>query len=267
VTLFVSFRAGVSGRGLGNAIYLENGAAGSYRLLAEREVSARTAGKQLLFATHGFATTFQGGVAQLAAFEAALGLPGSAVFIGVLWPGDAWIPYINYPVEYGDARRSGEKLAAACGSTMRGAASYSFLSHSLGGRLILEAVKRLHTKAATMCLMAAAVDRDVLTNQYKTALANCDRTFVLSSTKDLVLKLAYPAGDFFSDIFGDDDSPFRGALGLRGPRPAAGATVTPNAIDPGEAYGHMDYMPWSPKWPRVHAYVKSSFQGTPSLWP
>jgi hypothetical protein len=273
VTFFVSFRSGGTGRGVADPFFLVGSPTPgnvALRAATEGEVAAAVVSKHILFGTHGFNTSFADGAWQMAAFDTALALPSSATFMGVLWPGDFWIPYINYPFEGSDARKCGARLAALCNGRFSGAASFSFVSHSLGGRLALEAVKQLNRKARVVCLMAAAVDDDVLTGQYKTALSHAEHVYVLSSVRDNVLKLAYPAGDFLSDIFGDGDSPFRGALGLHGPRPGAGASVDDNRIaklPPVPNCDHMDYMPGGAQWTNVHPYIRRSFDRQPHSWP
>ena len=48
--------------------------------------------------------------------------------MGVLWPGDAWIPVVNYPFEGNDARNSGNNLADYCNTELGSALSLSFVS-------------------------------------------------------------------------------------------------------------------------------------------
>ena len=85
------------------------------------------------------------------------------------------------------------------------------------------------------------------------------------------MRWAYPLGDFFSDIFGDTDSPFEGALGLYGPRPALGTPVRTQAIPKAEGYDHGDYVPGealtpvqpAPKWARATRFWGQSIRGEP----
>jgi esterase/lipase superfamily enzyme len=233
----------------------------------------RVAGREVVFATHGFNVSYAGGVHSLAGLERDLALPPRFVFVGVLWPGDYWIPAVNYPAEAADAVRCGRLLARFVNRTLGVAAGVSFVSHSLGGRLILEAVKHLERPAREVCLAAAAVDDDCLARaQYDDARRNAARVSVLASTKDLVLRLAYPVGDFLSDVFYDDDSPWHAALGYRGPRPAALEHVAPAQIPAGDAYGHGDYFPagtspTDPKTQRAVTFVAESLLGVPHGWP
>jgi hypothetical protein len=55
-------------------------------------------------------------------------------------------------------------------------------------------------------LTAAAVDNDCLQHQYASVPGKCVSFINLASRKDMVLKVAYPAGDLWSDLFGDNDS-------------------------------------------------------------
>jgi esterase/lipase superfamily enzyme len=266
MTRYVSFRSDAVGGPVIAPLLLEGGAGGLTRM-SEQQLAAAIAGKNLLFAAHGFNVNLATGVRQCEQLERQLGLPANAASFGVLWPGDFVIPVINYPFEAQDAVQCGRRLAALCNDRLGAAASFSFMSHSLGGRLVLEAVARLSRKAKAVCLTAAAVDRDALTRQYSAALRNSESVAVLSSVRDRVLQYAYPGGDFLSDIFGDGDSPFRSALGLRGPRPGAGPTVVDSRIPRALNCDHGDYMPQGPQWQNVAGYVSRCFQNASQVWP
>ncbi len=229
----------------------------------------RIAGRTVVLATHGFNVSYAAGVPSLAQVERALDLGPGYVFIGVLWPGDYWIPVINYPAEAGDAVRCGQLVAQFANEKLRAAAAVSFLSHSLGGRLVLEAVKNLRRRAHEVCLTAAAVDDDCLgTAQYLAARANADRVSVLASRRDRVLRIAYPVGDFVSDLlFRDDDSPFRLALGYHGPRPFGLEHVAPAQIPDTDGYDHGDYFSASPMGARAERFMSEALRGVPHVWP
>ena len=270
MTRYVSFRSGGTGRSLADPFLLiGNGLAPALRLrpMTPAEIAAAVNGRDLLFAVHGFNVGFEGGVRQMAEFEGRLGLPPTASYFAVLWPGDFVLPAVNYPFEASDAVECGRRLAQLCNTRFAGANSLSFMSHSLGGRLVLEAVKRLNRKARNVCLTAAAVDRDVLTGQYAAAVPNIESITVLSSTRDRVLQIAYAGGDFLSDLFGDSDSPFRSALGLRGPRPNPGSPVTHHPIPRALDCGHDGYLPRGAHWQSVAGYVRTAFLGGQHGWP
>ena len=125
-----------------------------------------------------------------------------------------------------------------------------------------------------MCIAAPAVDNDSLSKRFKEGLARVERLTVLSSKKDKVLRWAYPLGDFFSDVFGDDDSAFRGALGLRGPRPMPGPPVQARAIPTDDDYDHGDYFPGKaatpggkpPKWVKATDFCARALRAGPLTW-
>ena len=244
------------------------------RLLGPTLPPDQITGREVVFATHGFNVSRPAGVHALARLGRDLNLPPAFVFVGVLWPGDWWIPAVNYPAEAGDAVRCGRLLAKFVNTSLSGAAGVSLVSHSLGGRLVLEAVTRLDRPAREVCVLAAAVDDNCLTSrQYDAARSNARRVSVLASKSDKVLRLAYPVGDFLSDVFFHDrDSPWHKALGYWGPHPRAEGVLHAQIRD-NEGYDHSDYFPPSdlnapvvkPK--RPEAFIAETLQGLPHAWP
>src|SRR5262249_42570014 len=57
-----------------------------------------------------FNVSYAAAVPLLTALERTLHLGPRFLFVGVLWPGDWWVPAINYPAEADDAVRCGERL-------------------------------------------------------------------------------------------------------------------------------------------------------------
>jgi hypothetical protein len=281
VTLFLSFRTACVGGGIVEDPYVLEGNGRVDRVelrpIDWRVLADRVAGREVVFATHGFNVSYREGAQSLAQLEADLNLGPGFVFVGVLWPGDWWLPVVNYPAEASDAVRCGQLLANFVNVKLPRARSVSLTSHSLGGRLVLEAVVHLQRRAREVCMLAAAVDDDCLSSpQYAAAHGNADRISVLASTKDLVLRLAYPAGDFASDIGYDDDSPWRRALGYHGPHPGVPARVHHAQIDPRDGYGHGDYLPAFPppgpgdpvpKTTRPERFIRETLLGLPYTWP
>lgn len=245
-------------------------AGGKMTPVSEQAMQSLLRGKDVIFATHGFNVNYEDGLLALGRLADNLALGARWQFVGILWPGDFWVPAINYPWEASDAVTCGNHIARLCNGMFSQAASFSFISHSLGGRVILQAATRI-PKVKMLCLTAAAVDSDVLSSkQYAAAYANSEKVYVLSSRKDKVLRYAYPAGDFFSDIFGDDDSPFRGALGRKGPRPfPSGGHAVHDPIPNEAAYDHGHYLPSSSgdRWKKVAAYMKAAVLGEHPVWP
>ncbi|MGZ2454799.1 pimeloyl-ACP methyl ester carboxylesterase [Rhizobium ruizarguesonis] len=280
MTLFMNFRERSVAGGVKDPTFLEGvaeTATAGLKVISDGAVVRRTARRDVLFATHGFNVSMAEGVCSLGRLEIALNLPESCEFIGILWPGDFWIPAINYPFEGETATDCGRRLARYCDRNLRSASSISFITHSLGARLALQTAQVLKTKVRSICLTAAAVNSDCLTSQYARAFANSAVVSVLASHKDLVLKLAFPVGDAFADLFHSDHSPFRPALGYGGPPSAVGATVPPWQIPDTAGYNHGDYLPPSDRtapFPNAHAkwndatgFMRRSFLGQAQTWP
>lgn len=247
----------------------------TYRPVPAARLAEAVAGRHVVVAIHGFNVSRPKAVRSYATLETALALGPDHVVFGVLWPGDSWLPVINYPAEASVAVKCGQDLAAFLDDRMAHAASLNFISHSLGGRVLLEAVKALSRPAREVCVTAGAVDSNVLRKRYLAAKDNAHRVSVLASSKDKVLKLAYPIGDFGADVlFGDNDSPWKGALGLKGPKPTeAPPKVAHRQIPSASGYGHGDYFPPSDgsgagaKWPISVAYMRRCLGGAPDAWP
>jgi esterase/lipase superfamily enzyme len=230
-------------------------------------------GREILFATHGFNVSYRAGIEVLSQLELDLALPPSFSFVGILWPGDWWIPAVNYPSEADDAVACGRGVARFANDKLGAARAISFLSHSLGGRLVLEATRGLARPAREVCVLAAAVDDECLgTAQYAAARQNAERISVLASRSDVVLRFAYRIGDFLSDLlWRDDDSPWNAALGYHGPRPAGLDHVAHGQISDQAGYGHGDYLRYpnatDAKTGHVTGFVRETLTGRPRSWP
>lgn len=254
MSLYANLRYAAVGGGLRAEPYLIEGdgrvATPAMTALTAAQAARRVAGRTVVFTIHGFNVSYDRGLRSLALLEDKLvpRLPASFLMVGVLWPGDFAIPVINYPGEWRDAVNGGQALARFANTTLKGAADFCFLSHSLGGRLALEAVANLDRKAARVCLTAAATDNDCLVDPYDVSAANSGRLTYLASKKDKVLRLAYPVGDWAGDIFaGDDDNAFRGALGRYGAKWPRQYDRPQNVggfqVDPDLGFDHGNYFP------------------------
>ena len=243
-------------------------------------------GYHVLFVTHGFNVTYAEGVRSLARFAASLKLPPSVKVVPVLWPGDFYVRGINYPIASIAAMESGQGLAALCNSVLTGRAlSYSFMSHSLGARVVLEAVAGLAGRARMLCITAGAVNDDCLSpkGEYARVAAKVDHIYNLASFEDQVLKLAYPVGDLIGQLFTSDHGAFQQALGRRGPNPSALPPTDPHQIPDAQDYDHGNYLassvaappvPAAPptldstnKWLRVSAFVSQAYSTSIAPWP
>jgi pimeloyl-ACP methyl ester carboxylesterase len=206
-------------------------------------------GKDVLLATHGFNVDKAHGISSLSLWENMLSLGANTIFIGVLWPGDsAWLPVIDYPFEGNEATRSGQLLAEFLDTHFIEAASLSFVSHSLGARMVLETIRQLHRRMRSLVLMAGAIDDNCLTDEYRDAANNVDSISILASRGDWVLKFAFPSGNFLSGIISRGHPYWHAALGREGP-----ATINGIHLHTGDwqipdswNYGHGDYLPGQP---------------------
>lgn len=280
MTIYITFRQKTVGGGVKSPTLLEGDGTvpvPALRDLSEQQFIARIANRDVLFAVHGFNVSFKQGACSLGRLETALDLPTSCQFIAVLWPGDSWLPVVNYPFEGATSIDCGRRLASFCNRQLTGAASVSFVTHSLGARLALEATSKLDRKVRSMCLTAGAINDDCLTAEYANAFANSSVVSVLASHRDLVLKLAFPIGDPIADILHLDHKPFEPALGYGGPPQSIGATVPPWQIADTSGFNHGDYLPPSDpgapfpdpggKWTKAAGFMSRAFQGTPQTWP
>ena len=77
--------------------------------------------------------------------------------------------------------QSGDRLAAWLNQNLTGAASVSFVSHSLGARVILQAIKGLASsfRVRRLLLMAGAIDSNCLGEEYAKAAARVEKISVL----------------------------------------------------------------------------------------
>lgn len=244
------------------------------------DVAQLAAGKDVLFVAHGFNVNYVNGVLSAARLDQALSLGADALFLGVLWPGDFWLPVVNYPFEGDVAIDCGRRLAKFCAQWFADAASLSFASHSLGARVVLEAVQNLKAplKARTVCVTAGAVNSDCLAAEYAGALTNTgSSTTSLSSVGDHVLQLAFPVGDLVADILHADHTPLTPALGYWGPKSPVPSGVRKSKIPGSLSYDHGNYMPPGAtpepppppddRWRNVAQFIRNAFLGQAQPWP
>jgi hypothetical protein len=208
-------------------------------------------GQDVLLGTHGFHVNRANGIANLNHWNEWLQLGTNGCFVGVLWPGDSrWIPFLDYPIEGDEAIRSGQLLAEFLLAYLTEASSWSFVSHSLGARVVLEAIRGLRgsAKLKTVTLMAGAIDDTCLSGEYQDAAAAMRKISVLASRRDDVLKWAFPAGNLASGIVTQGHPYWHGALGRFGPDPPG----QPPELQPSEIlpdswdYGHFSYINCTP---------------------
>jgi len=209
----------------------------------------------VVFLIHGFNVSRADGTDGLRRLAQQLPAGAGVGYVGVLWPGDHWVRAISYSFEGRDADDSANELAKYIVLTVSKGTSLSFVSHSLGARVVMETVKKLKRAdypIRQVSLVAAAIDDFSLARprDYSAAVAKTDRVAVLASRRDRVLKLAYPAGDALQAFLFFRRDRLGLALGSHGPRPSGNDPV-PSVVfheqipdDRGADHGH--YFPKDP---------------------
>src|SRR5579863_6344419 len=96
VTRFLDVRALWGGGDLSSQVQLKQWTGGAnygdqsqYIDLAPADLQSYILGKDVLIATHGFNTNRIEGIQDLSTWGGLLTLPATAVFVGLLWPGDS----------------------------------------------------------------------------------------------------------------------------------------------------------------------------------
>ena len=206
-------------------------------------------------AVHGFNVSRAAGRQSLGDFAAALTQQAPlGPIVAVLWPGDSnlgALSFLSYPTEGNDADDTAAALAAWLGRVLRPDTTLSFVSHSLGARVVFGTINALDRKRfgiREVCVMAPAIDDWSVSDPgtYRTATECVNRVSVLGSRQDNVLKWAYPAGDFVESLlFFWKDAP-GGALGRHGAKPfrtlPVPDDVTSTIIADVEKVDHGDYL-------------------------
>jgi esterase/lipase superfamily enzyme len=124
------------------------------------------------------------------------------------WPGDlamspvrfAPIDALGYHLDIKQARKSADRLAVFLGKLRPGTGSalrVSIVAHSLGARLILEALKKLprgRLQVKVVSMLAAAVPVELVGTGDPLRPRAPGKLLVLHSDQDWALRLAYPIG-------------------------------------------------------------------------
>ena len=243
MTLFLNLRASSVGGILASDVKLCRDADPTPLNPVVLENAAR--GRDVLLVAHGFNVPQADGINRLSWWEQRLQPSASALFVGILWPGDSsWIRAIDYPLEGNEAIGSGKMLAPYIDRHLASAVSVSFASHSLGARVVLETIKQVQRPVRDLVMMAGAIDSTCLADEYRQAAAKVTGEIsLLASEGDHVLKYAFPAGNFLAGIVTRGSPYWHAALGLDGPETPYPATLQgPWEIPIGWAYDHGDYF-------------------------
>ncbi|MDH3459675.1 MAG: alpha/beta hydrolase [Burkholderiaceae bacterium] len=168
------------------------------------------------------------------------------------WPGDAaWgkadlVDFLVYPFAVGTAKKAGPVLANFLGR-LPNLEIVHFIGHSLGCRVVLEAIRALaaRPRVGKVCLMAAAVPVFQVEwgGRLESAMVRAQQVLVLYSGRDIVLTGAFPPGQFAA---GRGEGMFPLALGHERPPPTVAGMVDAIEIsgaDHGDYWGHSNTEP------------------------
>jgi hypothetical protein len=243
MTVFLNSRAAWGGGGVAHSISACTATVGVYHPLDMAGLKNFIHGNHVLIGTHGFNVNQSDGIECLSAWEPLLQLPAASVFVGLLWPGDSDSLYaLSYPVEPKNAMDAGTMVGQFVDANFGDAASISFVSHSLGGRVILQAITTMNRPVRRAILMAGAISDDCLTAEFSSVPGKVENVSVLTSQEDDVLRWAFPAGDFAAELVDRAHPWWESALGRTGPRVAPPNFSPPNRIPDAWDYGHGDYL-------------------------
>jgi hypothetical protein len=225
------------------------------------------------FVVHGFNVDRKRGARSGAAISQELGPLGSLnpslkltdadLIIPVLWPGDGFIGW-SYFTAFSQAHKTGEAFAKFLLNPGFDADEVSFISHSLGARVVLRSIDQTLARAKgrpkfrfnKTILAAAAVDTDALDSDEFPHISSQDgpsEIVVLSSMKDSVLRTFFTIGDEIEGAMWDNYDGTGRALGRYGPELSPGSRVRDKTrwYDfQGKAnQGHDGYMPDHDRYP------------------
>lgn len=245
MTRFLDVRLAPVGGGLAASVAINQGTAiSNYQSLAPAQLPGDIQSRHVLIGTHGFNVDRAGGIAHLSNWEGLLQLAPPSVFVGLLWPGDSvWAHGLDYPDEARIADETGQRIAPFLDAQFGGAASISFVSHSLGARVILETISKMARPVRRATLMAGAIDDNCLNTEFRASAARTGEVSVLASMQDAVLRDAFPLGNFAAGIIAAGHPWWRAALGRGGPSKPWPENFQPPFEIPGNwNFGHGNYL-------------------------
>jgi Alpha/beta hydrolase of unknown function (DUF900) len=242
--------------------------------------------KRVLFVVHGFNVSCMNGIRSCgpaaqqyeALGDLGLAVTAADIVVPVLWPGDGLIGWSWFNA-YGSSDKTGANFAAFLASSAFTASSVSFVSHSLGARVVMETIVNAKKKGArvafdTAILTAAAIGDNMLDDKtYAAASAALKRIVVLSSMNDKVLKVYFTIGSAAEQALWSNYDDTTRALGRYGPAFAA-KSANPAKTEWYEIVGvsqdHGDYLPeggeppagvWPDKQKDVGWFCKDTLDG------
>jgi hypothetical protein len=249
MTSFLDVRLSAVGGNLAASVAIDQGTdIGNYQSLSKAQLLDDIQGRHVLIATHGFNVNRADGIAHLCNWEGLLQLAPASVFVGLLWPGDSiWAHGLDYPEEPRIADEAGQLIAPFLDENFGSAASISFVSHSLGARVVLETISQMRRPVRRLTLMAGAIDDNCLNTEFQAAAPGIGEISILASAKDEVLSAIFPLGNLFAGIIAEGHPWWHAAIGHRGPsHPWPGNFNAPFEIPDNWNFGHGNYLQIDP---------------------
>jgi hypothetical protein len=252
MTKFLDVRALSGGGDVSGQVQIKTGTSlQNYTDLNLSDLLSFIYGQDVLIGTHGFNVNRQQGIECLSYWESLLvPNPFPGAFVGLLWPGDSEsLHALSYPVEPKNATAAGNMIATFLNNNFGNAASISLASHSLGARVVLQAISQMNRPVRRAILMAGAIGDNCLTGEFAAVPPNVEVISVLASEEDEVLRWAFPIGDLASEIIDHDHPWWESALGRFGPSSRPEHYRSPSEIPKGWGYGHGSYLQTQPPAP------------------
>jgi hypothetical protein len=245
MTRFLDVRLDPVGGNLATSVAINQGTSiGDYKGLGLTQLQKDIKGQHLLIGTHGYNVNRCEGIRHVSNWEGLVQLSSPSIFVGLLWPGDSiWAHGLDYPEEPKIANAAGDLIAPFLDANFGEAASISFVSHSLGARVVLQTVSKMTLQIRRLTLMAGAIDDNCLNTEYKAASRRIGKISVLASMKDEVLSALFPLGNLIGGIIAEGHPWWHAALGHCGPsKPTPANFQSPFEIPSTWKYGHHDYL-------------------------
>jgi len=271
-TKFLDVRALWGSGGVSSVVQLTKWTGGNnyadrskYIGLSPNDLQSHIHAKDVLIGTHGFNVNRADGIKTVTTWEGLLSSADVPAFVGLLWPGDSESFHaLSYPEEPKNAMAAGNMVAEFVDNNFANATSISFVSHSLGARVVLQAITRMSLPVRRLILMAGAVSDNCLSAEFAAVPAKVETISLLASKEDEVLRWAFPLGDFASEIVDHTHPWWESALGRFGasqrPEHYRGPCQLPDIWN----YGHGNYLQVdTPPPPSISPPVDVPPQGTP----
>ena len=207
-------------------VTLENPDPASDKPLTEAEFLAAVTNQNVLLLVHGYNNTEDDVNLAYAQIEKAVQkqVPGKySAVVGYTWPGGAL--GISYPIARARSNSAGPRLTPWLQKIARKAKTVDVMSHSLGARVSLRALRDAFKNPAkpvrNLYLFAAAVDNESIEKgeEFYDSTRRTDAVVVIHSKKDKVLALGFRLGDAILPWQWFDL--FDAALGYSGPEDVA----------------------------------------------